>query len=130
MVPKEAIDAAAESLRVSEVDETDPMGWFRGHAEAAVRASAPLIVAAAYEQLATDYAEAAEVFGNRAKWLLTNRPMADYQAGADRAVGKALALEDESSVLRRRAVVLRSDAQRSGDIHTVGISDATRGEQT
>lgn len=48
-IPDSAVEAAAKALEVSESDATDGHAWFRAHAEAAVGASAPLVVAAANE---------------------------------------------------------------------------------
>lgn len=75
LVPEEAIEAAAAALESQEVDADDPRAWFRGHAEGAVRAAAPLILAAELDRLVRDHGHEFASTGIHAVpvWALTRR---------------------------------------------------------
>lgn len=96
LIPEEAIEAAAASLKVAEVDATDPHAWFRGHAEAAVRAAAPLILAAELDRLAKQINERADACHNPAD------PATGVFSGG---------VMTAASIVSRRASVLRGEGQ-------------------
>jgi hypothetical protein len=119
-IPEKAVEAAAEELHAQVAPHADP-DWpdlrvreqdaFRQYAATSLRVAAPIILAAAYEQQAKDYTEAADVYAKRAEDILNRRPTGDYQAMADRTVGKAILLEQEAAALRARAAELRGGSR-------------------
>lgn len=65
-IPEEAIEAATQALKVSEAPDVaaDAESWFRAHAEATVRAAAPLILAADLDAQAEALDQQASALGS------------------------------------------------------------------
>lgn len=100
LVPEEAIEAAAKALETGEVDADDPRAWFRGHAEAAVRAAAPLILAAELSDQADGLERQAAAIG--------------YPPDGSPEAAMVLVLGNVARNMRARASVLRGEGHRDG----------------